>query len=121
MAVFPMRRGALLALLLTSLLLLRPARVDLVGDRVQVRLGWAFLADFPRSTVRSAVVDQRRVISLGAHGWRGRWLVNTSTSGLVTMQLDPVQRARVVGIPVSLRWLTVSVQDPAALVSTLER
>jgi hypothetical protein len=115
-----MRRGALLALLLMSLLLLRPARVDLIGDRVQVRLGWAFLADFPRSAVRSAVVDERRVISLGAHGWRGRWLVNTSTSGLVTMHLDPVQRARVVGIPVSLRWLTVSVEDPDALVRTLE-
>ena len=53
------------------------------------------------------------------HGWNGRWLVNGSSHGIVRIDLDPAQRAWVVGLPVSLRTLRVSVEDPDALIAAL--
>ena len=51
----------------------------------------------------------------GAHGWRGEWLVNGSSSGIVRIELEPPGRAKVCGVPVELRVLRVSVEDPAGL------
>ena len=59
--------------------------------------------------------------SRGVHGWAGRWLVNGSGKGLVSLELKPEQRARVLGVPVRLRELIVSVEDPAALIRSLRR
>jgi hypothetical protein len=53
------------------------------------------------------------------HGFSGRWLVNGSGEGILTIDLDPAQRAYVMGFPVRLRQLMVSVADPAALASAL--
>jgi hypothetical protein len=53
------------------------------------------------------------------HGWAGRYLVNGSGRNLVSIGLDPPQRARVIGFPVRVRELTVSVDDPAGLVEAL--
>ena len=38
-------------------------------------MGWAFRAKFPRADVID-VANHRPVVSIGAHGWKGRWLVN---------------------------------------------
>ncbi len=59
--------------------------------------------------------------SRGAHGWRGRWLVNGAGDGLVVIDISPPARARVTGVPVRLRELTVSVEDPDALAAELQR
>lgn len=61
------------------------------------------------------------VVSLtrGVHGWAGRWLVNGAGEGVLAIDLDPTQRARVAGFPVRLRQLLVSVEDPAALTRAL--
>jgi len=101
----------------------RLSRIE-VDDRqdgeIRVRMGLGFWTTIPRTSVRSvADVGHRRVLGWGVHGWRGRWLVNGSSSGLVTIELDPAARARVLGIPVRLRELTVSVVEPAALVADL--
>ena len=97
--------------LLTVLLL--PQRFSYIridGDAVKVRLGWAFRAKFPRAAVAS-VTDYRPVVSIGAHGWKGRWLVNGAHRPIASIRLSPTMQARVMGFPVTLRELLVSVDD----------
>lgn len=97
--------------LLTILLL--PARFSYIridGDTVKVRMGWAFRAKFPRSSVQ-AVSDHRPVVSIGAHGWNGRWLVNGAHRPIATITLSPPTYGRLIGFPVALRELLVSVDD----------
>ena len=55
----------------------------------------------------------------GVHGWRGEWLVNGSSSGLVRIELDPPVRARMLIVRVTVRVLRVAVEDPAGLVAAL--
>jgi hypothetical protein len=69
--------------------------------------------------VRDARPDHGRVTGWGVHGWRGRWLVNGSSSGLVGVDLNPPARARVGPVPVTVRELRVSVDDPDGLVAAL--
>lgn len=91
-----------------------------VGDvLVVVTYGPWFHAEFPRSAVSAVERDDRRTVSRGVHGWRGRWLVNGAGTDLVRITLDPVQRARTTGIRVRLRELTVNVDDPDALIGAL--
>lgn len=98
----------------------RLSRIEVDASEIRVRMGLGFWTTVPRASVTSvADVGHRRVLGWGVHGWRGRWLVNGSSSGLVTIGIDPSVRARVLGIPVRLRELTVSVVEPAALVSDL--
>ncbi len=94
--------------------------IDIDGERVHVRMAWAFRTTFDRSAVTSAehVVDMHP-ISRGVHGWRGRWLVNGSGDNVVRIELMPAPRAWVTGIPVRLRELLVTVDDPAVLVRAL--
>ena len=62
---------------------------------------------------------QRRALSVGVHGWRGRWLVNGASAPLVGIVLhDPVP-ARVLGFRIHLREVIVSVDDPDGLVAAL--
>jgi hypothetical protein len=96
----------------------RCSYIDVTPDLVGVRMGWAFGADVPRTSIRSA----RRVrdaISIGVHGRRGRWLVNGAAGPLVAVTIDPPAPARVLGFPVRLRELIVSVDDPDALIGEL--
>jgi hypothetical protein len=58
---------------------------------------------------------------IGVHGWRGAWLVNGAASGLVSITVDPPVRAWAVGVPVRLRQLTVSLEDPDAFRAALGR
>jgi len=106
---------------LSTVLFLRPSAsyVEVEGDHVDVRMGWAFRSRFPRSAVASTTVLNEKPLSRGVHGFSGRWLVNGSGEGILTIDLDPVQRAYVMGFPVRLRQLMVSVADPAALASAL--
>ena len=95
--------------------------VEIDRDVVHVQMSWGFRADIPRGSVRDAApLTGRTPWSIGVHGWRGRWLVNGARWGLVTMEIDPPGRARVAGIPVRLRQLTVGVDDRAALVGALQ-
>jgi hypothetical protein len=102
---------------LSRVLLLPPSDcyVDVDGDDVSVRFGWAFSAKFPRSAVKSVAPFERFVLSRGVHGWAGRWLVNGSGDAIRAIDLEPVQWGRVLGVPVRLRQLLVSIEDPATL------
>jgi len=107
--------------LLSSALLLPPSDSYLVigNAEVECRMGWAFRARFPLSTVTHAARVEQKPLSRGVHGFAGRWLVNGSGDRIVAIDLSPPQRARVLGLPVRLRQLLVSVDDPDALAARL--
>jgi hypothetical protein len=114
----PIRFGRLKPLFTLLGLMSGASYLDIGPDRVRVRMGWAFAADVPRSSIQS-VRRVRNAISIGVHGWRGRWLVNGAAGPLVALAIEPAARARALGYPVRLRELTVSVDDPDALVAEL--
>lgn len=96
----------------------RRAYLDVTPDVVHARMAWAFSADIPRSSIRSAR-RVRNAVSIGVHGWRGRWLVNGASGPLVAIAIEPSAPARVIGFPIRLRELTVSVDDPEAVMAAL--
>ena len=106
---------------LSTVLLMSPADsfVEVEGDEVRVRMAWSFRTRFPRSAVVAVSEYRRSTISRGVHGLAGRWLVNGSGAGIVSIMLRPTQRAYVLGFPVRLRNLLVSVEHPAGLMDAL--
>lgn len=106
---------------LSTALLLPPesSYVEVEGGDVRVRMGWAFRSHFPRVAVVSAAESQKTPLSRGVHGFRGCWLVNGSGGGILSIELEPGQRAYVLGFPVRLRQLMVSVAEPLALARAL--
>ena len=87
-------------------------RVD--DRRVRVRMGVGFRAKFARANVRS-VEPHRACMSVGVHGWKGRWLVNGTHRPIASVQLTAPVRAWVLGFPVYLQELLISVADIAQL------
>ncbi|MGD9996184.1 MAG: hypothetical protein AB7L17_06205 [Ilumatobacteraceae bacterium] len=98
----------------------RASYVRLDHRTLHVRLSWAFRAAIPRSAIQHARHDTGRVWGWGAHGWRGEWLINGSSSRIVRIDIDPAVRARLlVVVPVRLRTLRVSVERPDELLTEL--
>ena len=97
----------------------RSRYVELDDDELVVRLGWAFRLTVPRASVVAALPDRGRIGGIGAHGWAGTWLVNTTSKGLVRLELDPPGRATVAGVPVTVRVLRVSLAEPAAFLASV--
>jgi hypothetical protein len=95
--------------------------VDVGADRIDVHLGWLFRATIPRSSITAAKHHADMFGGWGAHGWRGRWLVNGSSKGVVEVNLNPRQPARLLGIwPLSLETLYVSLVEPDAFLAALD-
>lgn len=108
--------------LLTPLFWLLPGgRVEVTDDVVRVRMSWGFRGDLQRSAITRVRRDSRRPINRGAHGWAGRWLVNTTGTGLVTLELEPRQRCWSLGIPLRVRALTLSLADPDGFLAEVQR
>ncbi len=84
-----------------------------------VRYGIMFRAAIPRSALGAPARYHGRVYSWGVHGWRGRWLVNGSSHGIVVLAVEPRQRAYVMGWPIRLRELAISLDDPDGFVAAL--
>ena len=93
----------------------RFSSITMHADSIDVKMGWAFRATIPRANIVSAEPRSGRVWGWGVHGWRGRWLVNGSSQGLVTLKIEPPVPSRVCFFPGRLRELTVSVVDPEVL------
>src|SRR5260370_27067485 len=109
---------------LSKALLISPSNsyVEIEGNDVSVRMAWAFRTRFDRSHVTGTSLPGKRVpLTRGVHGWAGRWLVNGAGDGILAIYLHPRQPAYVLGFPVSLRQLQVSVEDPPALAAALGR
>jgi hypothetical protein len=82
-------------------------------------MGWAFSSVIPRSAVTGARRSADMWWGIGVHGWRHRWLVNGSVHGIVTIEIDPPTRARVIGVRVRLQTLHVSLDDPDGFLAAL--
>ena len=121
MARFPIRfTGANHAMGMVGM---TPSRcyVEVDDEHVRVRMGMWFELDTERSVVHSAAADHERVLGWGVHGWRDRWLVNGSSSGIVRLTLAPSARAWMGPVPLRVRVLRVSVEDPDGLIAALTR
>ncbi len=114
----PIRFGRLKPLFAILGLTGRWCHLDLGPDVVGVRMGWAFRTALRRRSI-VALAPGANVLSIGVHGWRGRWIVNGAAGPIVALTVDPVARGRLVGWPVRVRELRVSVDDPAALIAML--
>jgi hypothetical protein len=98
----------------------RFCRVTVSPSDLDVRMGvggWAFAARVPVSSIVEVGRYSGRVLGWGAHGFRGWWLVNGSSRGLVTMAIEPVGRGRCLGFPIKLRQLTISLDDPDGFIA----
>ena len=106
---------------LSTLLFMRPADsfVEVMANDVRVRLGWSFRTQFPRSAVVAVSEYRLPGISRGVRGLALQWLVDGPGVGIVSITLRPAQRAYVLGFPLRLRNLQVSVENPVGLLSAL--
>ena len=103
---------------LFAMLLIWP-RVEVTRSSLVVALGWSFRATVPRASIAAVAAVPWRRLSIGAHGWRGRWLVNTAPGPLVRVTIEPPAPARVLGVPIRLRELTLSIDDVDAFLTEL--
>ncbi|WP_205874995.1 hypothetical protein [Mycobacterium camsae] len=95
------------------------SEVRVQDGTLHVKFGWGFSAAIPVSSVTEAKPRTERVLSWGAHGFRGRWLVNGSSKGIVELTVSPPAQARVMGVPINLKSLYVSVTEPDALIKAV--
>ena len=118
---FQLARGAVPVRALMGVLAIpEGSRFAVLDDDVlKVRLGWAFRLTVPRTSVVAALPDHGRIGGIGAHGWRGTWLVNTTSRGLVRIELDPPARATACGAPVTVKMLRLSVAEPASFLAAV--
>ena len=117
---FPVSFDGWYAVLSTSLGLPPASAYVVVGDtEIHVRMGWAFRSTFSRTAVASTYMPERRPLSRGVHGFGGRWLVNGSGHGVLGIRLSPPPRAHVLGVPIRLRELLVSVEDREGLAGAI--
>ncbi len=107
------RFGRMNAALLTVLRMGRAdSFVEVDDHEVWVHMGAGFSATIPRDSIRSCEPKPYVWWAYGVHGWRGRWVVNGSGHDIVSVKIDPPVRARVLGMPVKLKDLWVSLEDP---------
>jgi hypothetical protein len=118
MSSHPMPRGNAAIRLLFTVLWCRP-RVDVTPVALVVSLGWSFRTAVPRGSITAVAAVPWRRLSIGAHGWRGRWLVNTAAGPLVRVTIEPPAPARVLGVPIRVRELTLSIDDVDAFLTEL--
>jgi hypothetical protein len=93
--------------------------VELGEADLRVRMGWGFRARIPLANVERVGTADRPFFAWGVHGWRGRWLVNGSSEGIVAVEIDPPVRGWAMCFPLRLRTVYVSLTDPEAFVSAL--
>jgi hypothetical protein len=97
--------------------------ISVVREQVHVQMGWmgwVFRSRFPLSAVVAVSPAAAEYMSIGVHGFGGRWLVNGSGREIAEIQLRPRQRARLLCFPVKLEQLKVSVSDVAVLRAALQ-
>jgi hypothetical protein len=116
---FPIRYGVFRPLF--SILGAGPrfSKVTVDGDRLRVRMGWMFRAEFPLSSITEVKPHTGFVGGIGVHGGRGWWLVNGGIKGIVDIDIDPPAQARVLGVRARLRQLQVGVEEPEELLAVL--
>src|SRR5690348_8137374 len=103
MSRYPIRYSPVKGTILRLVLLpQRFSYVDVGKRDVNVRMGYGFRASFARSNVAHVSREKPVLLTAGAHGWRGRWLVNGASRPIVSIKLHEQVRAHVLGVPVTL-------------------
>lgn len=98
----------------------RHAEVRLGADALHVRMGWAFDATIPRASIRWARRAHDEVWAIGVHtSFRGRWIVNGSSTGMVDLGIDPPAPAITGPFPARLRMLSLGLRDPEGFLAAL--
>ena len=93
--------------------------VEIDDAEVRIRMGWGFHAHIALTSIQRVGATERPFFAWGAHGWRGRWLVNGSSKGIVALELDPPARGWAIGFPLRLRVVSISLADPEAFITAL--
>lgn len=119
MTTFPIRFTGLNRAMVVLGITPANSEVRVGADEVEVRMGWVFRVRFDRAEVADVAPDPARVWGWGVHGWRGVYLVNGSSSRIVRIDLAAPVKGRLLGIPVTVRAVRVSVDDPGGLVDAL--
>jgi hypothetical protein len=107
---------------MTPLLLgARHATVRLTADTLLVRMGWAFRAEIPRSSIRRAARHRDASWAIGVHSdlRLTSWLVNGSRQGIVFLDLDPPAKGRSGPFPITIRRLGLGLDDPDGFLRAL--
>jgi hypothetical protein len=91
--------------------------IERSGDQLHVKMGWGFRARFPVASIRSVTPYSGVAMGIGVHGFGGNYLVNGKANGIVTLEIEPTARAFVIGIPVKLRKLSVSLDEPEQFIA----
>jgi hypothetical protein len=98
----------------------RHSWIEVREQEIYVRMGFAFRATIPRNRIVEAQ-PAPCPMSVGVHGWRGRWLVNGSRVAGVALDVQPPTRGWFNGLPLKLRRLSLGIADPGAFLEALER
>jgi hypothetical protein len=93
--------------------------VELAPTELRVRMGWAFRARVPRTSITRGRRERDVWWAIGVHGMGGRWLVNGSATGIVALEIDPPAPARVLGVPVRLKLLGLGLEEPEVFLASL--
>ena len=73
---FGIAYGRITPLLITTGMPQSTAYLDIGDTTLDVRMGWSFNASIPLASITTVGALDRKVLSIGVHGWNGRWLVN---------------------------------------------
>jgi len=96
--------------------------VELVGDKLHIRFGWLFDELIPLEDV--AAIERARWPILGGLGWRtnfaGAVALVGSYRNVVRIRLHARRKTRMI-VPLSVKDLYVSVEDPDALIEQVRK
>ena len=113
---FPIAYGRIAPLLTATGMPARSAHIDVDEEFVSIRMGIWFSAKIARSAITRVELDNKRYVSIGVHGWGGRWLVNGKAGDFVKITINPTARAKVGPVTVKLRELVVSLENPTSFI-----
>jgi hypothetical protein len=94
-------------------------KVELGEDELSVGMGAGFRSVLPLADVRSARDTRPLLFGWGVHGWAARWAVIGSAHGVVRLDLVRTAHGTVYGVPVRVRTLWISLEDPDGLLDAL--
>jgi hypothetical protein len=95
------------------------AVIRMSATHLHIKLGWAFEADIPLTSVAEIRRGQRVIDGWGARGRQGIWVVNGSSNDIVEVAIDPPVDARAARRRVGLHLLRISVSGPYSLIEAL--
>ena len=95
----------------------KTSELRIEGGNLHVKMGWAFTADIPLTSITNAQASKARVFEAGVHFWGSRFLVNGSRKGLVELTIEPKAPGKMWRKSVNVGTLVLSVTDPDALIA----